>query len=161
MSDGIYSNRVSLSQEMKIKAEELTIECSDALCQTQRLLDYVSNIPYSTNRFQAHTPKKTMELRYGDCDDKSNLLISLLYAVNIKAYFVLVHKHIFVIVELDDKRLKDTKALWLDGKPYYILESTAEKSLVGYHLKYRLDQIEMILDPFINKEVDVAKLEWR
>lgn len=161
-SDGIYSNRVTLSDEMRTEAEQLTKGCSDQLCQTQKLLDYVTTIPYHSERFQAHTPKKTMQLRYGDCDDKSNLLISLLHALDIEAYFVLVPKHIFVIVALDDVRLRGMqKALWLDEKPYYILESTAPNSTVGFPLKFQLKDIEMILDPFVNREIKAKNMEWR
>lgn len=161
-SDGIYSNRVTLSDEIKAKAEQLTRGCNDELCQTQALLDYVTTIPYHSERFQAHNPKKTIELEYGDCDDKSNLLISLLHALGIKAYFVLVPKHIFVIVALDDLRLHAMrKALWLDEKPFYILESTATNSSVGFPLKYKLKDIEMILDPFENKALEMKSIEWR
>ena len=146
---------------MKEKAEQLTKGCSDKLCQIQALLDYVTTIPYHSERFQAHSPKKTMQLRYGDCDDKSNLLISLLNALEIKAYFVLVPKHIFVVVSLDDARLrKMRKALWINKAPYYILESTAPNSSVGFPLKYKLKDIEMILDPFENKEIEVKSISW-
>lgn len=161
-SDGIYSNRVTISEEMQTKAQELTKGCDDVLCQTQKLLDYVSNIPYYTNRFQAHKPTQTMQLRYGDCDDKSNLLISLLHALDIEAYFVLVPKHIFVIVALNDVRLRRLrKALWIDTTPYYILETTAPNSSIGFPLQYKLKDIEMILDPFENKELKMKSIEWR
>jgi len=158
-SDGIYSNRVTLSPDIKEKAQQLTKNCTNQLCQTQKLLDYVTSIPYYTEHFQAHSPKRTMELREGDCDDKSNLLISLLHALKIEAYFVLVPKHIFVIASLDDKRLANTKALWLNNKPYYILESTAKNSAVGFPLKYKIKDIEMILDPFKNREVDKRNIQ--
>jgi len=81
--------------------------------------------------------------------------------LDIEAYFVLVPKHIFVISSLDDKRLKSTKALWINNKPYYILESTAKDSPVGFPLKYKLKDIEMILDPFKNQKVTLSSLEWK
>ena len=103
-----------------------------------------------------------MEVQYGDCDDKSNLLISLLHALDIEAYFVLVPKHIFVIVALDDVRLRGLrKALWIDETPYYILETTAPNSPIGFPFHYKLKDIEMILDPFENRELEVKSIEWR
>ncbi len=44
--------------------------------------------------------KNVIDQNFGDCDDKSNLLISLLNAKGYEAYFVLVPKHIFVIVNI-------------------------------------------------------------
>ena len=97
---------------------------------------------------------------YGDCDDKSNLLISLLHGVGTEAYFVLVPEHIFVIVSIDDKQLSYKKGIWIDGKKYYILESTAKGSEVGYPLTYKLSDIEMIFDPYFNERLTYKKLAY-
>ena len=155
---GIYSNRVSQNQEIEQKAKKLIAECQTDLCKAQKILSYVTEIPYQINHFKAHSPQQTITFNKGDCDDKSNLLISLLHAVDIQSYFVLVPKHIFVIVALENKPL--SKALWVNKKPYYILESTAKNSQVGYPLRYKLNQINMILDPFENREIVVESLEY-
>ncbi len=160
-NDGIYTNRVTNSQEIKAKAFELTKECSSEFCEVQRLLDYVTHIPYKTNRFQAHTPQRTIQLNFGDCDDKSNLLISMLYALDKEAYFVLVPKHIFVMVPVKSKILEDTKGLWVNGKKYFILESTAKGSMIGFPLHYKLKQINVIVDPFTNKKVKIDTIEYK
>lgn len=159
--EGIYTNCVSSSPYIKQKAKALIAGCESELCEVQRLLDYVTVIPYQVNNFKAYKPKQTIENNYGDCDDKSNLLISLLYSIGEEAYFVLVPEHIFVIVSLEDKRLEDIKGIWIDGKKYYILESTAEKSKVGFPLRYKLNEIETVLDPFSNEKLRYQKLEYR
>ncbi len=160
--DGIYTNRVSLSDGIRTQAAELTVGCGgDRLCEVQHILDFVTAIPYHSEYFQANKPSKTIELNQGDCDDKSNLLISLLHSIGIDGYFVLVPEHIFVIVPLADERLSGTKALYLDGQPYYVLESTAKGSPVGFPLRYRISQIDMILDPFSNKKVQYTNIEYR
>ena len=160
-SDGIYTSYISTSEEIKQKAFNLTKNCVDKVCKVQSLLDFTSNIPYQTNTFQQNSPQKTIQKNYGDCDDKSNLLISMLHAIGIKAYFVLVPKHIFVIVPLDDNRVSHIKGLWVKGTKYYILESTAKGSVIGFPLKYRLDEIEAIIEPFSNKKLDITHLEYR
>ena len=101
-----------------------------------------------------------MTQNFGDCDDKSNLLISLLHALNIEAYFVLVPKHIFIIVPIVDDRLEQAKGLWIDGRKYYILESTAKNSQVGFPLKYKLDEIDAIIEPFSNEEMEWVDLKY-
>lgn len=159
--DGIYTSYVSTSKEIEERAYRLTQGCKSKLCKVQRLLDFTSNIPYKTYTFQQQSPQKTIQENYGDCDDKSNLLISMLYALDIEAYFVLVPKHIFVVVPLNDRRLKRLKGLWINDKKYYILETTAKDSPVGYPLKYKLNEIHTIIEPFSNEKVDIKSLKYK
>ncbi len=142
-------------------AHRLTSNCNSYICRVQNILDYVTTIPYKINHINANSPQETIQKNFGDCDDKSNLLISLLHELNIESYFVLVPKHIFVIVALDDSSFGDIKGLYLDGKKFYILESTAKGSLIGFPLRYKISDIEMIIEPFENREVEVNRVEWR
>jgi len=158
---GIYTNQVSSSEEIANQAFELTQNCKNELCTVQNILDYVTHIPYLLNHFRAHSPQRTIQNNFGDCDDKSNLLISMLHTLGHEAYFVLVPKHIFVITPINDARLGSEKGLWLDGKKYYILESTAKGSKVGYPLRYGLDEIEAIIEPFSNEKVSFTTLEYK
>lgn len=160
-SNGIYTSYITTSKEIQDKAFDLTHDCSDALCEVQKLLDFATNIPYSTNIFQQYSPQKTIQQNFGDCDDKSNLLISMLHALGKEAYFVLVPKHIFIITPIEDKRLDKKKGLWIKGKKYYILESTAKDSKVGFPLQYKLNELDVIVEPFSNEKLTFKKLEWK
>ncbi len=160
-SDGVYTSYVTSSEEIKNKAYTLTKNCQNKLCKIQRVLDFATNIPYQTNVFQQKSPQKTIQENFGDCDDKSNLLISMLHALDIEAYFVLVPKHIFVIVPLDDSHLTERKGLWVNGTKHYILESTAKDSGVGYALQYDLDEIDVIIEPFSNEKVEIETLQYK
>ncbi len=159
--DGIYTNRVKTSEDISNKAFELTKDCKSEACQVQRLLDYVTDIPYQINHFKAHSPQKTIQNNFGDCDDKSNLLISMLHALGKEAYFVLVPKHIFIIVSLEDARLSGRKGLWLDDKKYYILESTSKGSSIGYPLHYKCSEIEAVFEPFSNQKVKFESVSYK
>ena len=160
-SNGTYRSYVTTSKEIHDKAFALTQHCTDALCQVQTLLDFATNIPYQTKIFQQYSAQETIQQNFGDCDDKSNLLISMLHALGKEAYFVLVPKHIFIIIAIDDKHLSTKKGLWINGKKYYILESTAKNSKVGFSLKYKLDDIDVIVEPFSNEKLSIDKLEWK
>jgi len=159
--EGIYTNCVSTSPSIRLKAEALVEGCQSELCEVQRLLDYVTAIPYQINHFTAHKPTQTIANGFGDCDDKSNLLISLLHALGKEAYFVLVPKHIFVITPLEELRITDKKGIWIDGKKFYILESTAKGSAVGYPFRYREDQIRKIFNPFINEALEYQSIAYK
>lgn len=159
-SDGIYTSYVTSSEEIQNKAQLLTRDCHNELCGVQVLLDFSSNIPYHTKTFQQYSPQETLQQNFGDCDDKSNLLISMLHALGKEAYFVLVPQHIFVITSIDDASLAQTKGLWINEKKYYILESTAKNSRVGFPLQYRLDEIDVIVEPFSNEKVNIQSLKY-
>ena len=77
----------------------------------------------------------------------------MLHALGLEAYFVLVPKHIFIITAIEDKRLDKTKGLWVNGKKYFILESTARNSKIGFPLHYNLDDIDVIVEPFSNEKL--------
>jgi len=160
-SNGIYRSYVTTSQEIQDKAFSLTKHCSDEFCKVQSLLDFATNIPYQTTTFQQYSAQKTIQQNFGDCDDKSNLLVSMLYALGQEAYFALVPKHIFIIVPINDKRLDKKKGLWVNGKKYYILESTAKDSKVGFPLHYELEKIDVIVEPFSNEKISIKNLEWK
>ena len=138
----------------------MTKNCNkNKICEVQAMLDFTTAIPYKINESIARSAKQVVEQNFGDCDDKSNLLISMLKVRGYEAYFVLVPEHIFVIVDLE--KLPNKKALYVNDKRFYILESTATNSKIGFPLKYKLDEINAIIDPFVNKKLVVNKLEYR
>lgn len=160
IGDATYVNQVR-SDDYTIKlADFLTKNCKgDKTCEVQSMLDFVTAIPYKINESIARNSKQVVEQNFGDCDDKSNLLISMLKVRGYEAYFVLVPKHIFVIVNLENQVNK--KALYVNDKKFYILESTAIGSKIGFPLKYSFEEINAIIDPFVNKKLVVKKLEYR
>jgi len=160
--DGVYINSTTSSPYIQKLSTDLTKHCNNNLCRVQTVLDYITNIPYKINDFQAHSPQDTIQKNFGDCDDKSNLLISLLHELKIKSYFVLVPKHIFVVVALDEVHLNHfRKGLYINGKKFYILESTSKNSPIGFPLQYKLDEIKTIIEPFENRKIDISQLEWK
>ncbi len=157
--EGTYINNARSTPQLKKLAHQLTADCSNNICRVQKILDYVTNIPYVINNYTAHLPKETIEKNFGDCDDKSNLLISLLHELKIESYFVLVPQHIFVMVSLPP--LTNKKALYLKNKPYYILESTAKNSKIGFPLNYTLNEISAIIEPFENRKLNIDTLSYQ
>ncbi|MDX4061023.1 transglutaminase family protein [Aliarcobacter skirrowii] len=159
IGNSTYVNQVRVDNFTNELAQFLTKDCKSSICEVQSMLDFVTNIPYKINENVAKSPKKVVEQNFGDCDDKSNLLISLLKAKAYEAYFVLVPKHIFVVVNLE--ALNNKKALYLNDRKFYILETTATNSKIGFPLKYNLNEIEAIVDPFINKKLLINSIEYK
>lgn len=160
IGDATYVNQVRTDEYTIKLADFLTKDCNkNKICEVQSMLDFVTKIPYKINESIARSSKQVVEQNFGDCDDKSNLLISMLKVRGYEAYFVLVPKHIFVIVNLENQMNK--KALYVNDKRFYVLESTATNSKVGFPLKYKLEQIEAIVDPFANKKLVIEELEYK
>lgn len=154
-----YVNQIRVDEYTKDLANRLTNGCESEVCEVQRLLDFTTNIPYKINEGIAKSAKRVVEQNYGDCDDKSNLLISMLKTKGYEAYFVLIPRHIFVIVNLDSKIEK--RALYIDKKRFYALESTAKNSKIGFNIENRVDKISAIIDPFENEKLKYSSLEFR
>ena len=160
IGDSTYVNQVRQDEYTIKLANFLTKNCnSDKTCEVQSMLDFVTAIPYKINESIARNSKQVVEQNFGDCDDKSNLLISMLKVQGYEAYFVLVPKHIFVIVNLENQINK--KALYINDKRFYILESTASGSKIGFPLKYSFEEINVIVDPFKNKKLLISSLEYK
>lgn len=162
IDDKTYVNQVKIDEFTHSLAKKLTLHCkNDKICEVQSMLDFTTNIPYKVNESIARSARKVVSQNFGDCDDKSNLLISLLHVKGYEAYFVLVPKHIFVIVHLDVNQSLNKKALYINGKAFYKLETTATNSKIGFPLKYSFEQIEAIIDPFENKKLVVDSLTYK
>ncbi len=160
IGDLTYVNQVRTDDYTLKLANHLTKDCqNNEVCEVQSMLDFVTKIPYKINESIARSSKQVVTQNFGDCDDKSNLLISMLKMKGYEAYFVLVPKHIFVIVKLKEK-LKSKKALYVNTKPFYILESTATLSPIGFPLKYGINEIEAIIDPFKNKQLFINTITY-
>jgi hypothetical protein len=165
----MYINIVMATKQISIKKDvashhfyftsvEITPEITalaNKLGNVQSILNYVTNIPYKVHTFNARKPLDTIKRNYGDCDDKSNLLSSLLSSLGFENYIVLVPSHAFVIVNLN-QTLSDKKALHLNAKKYYILESTAKNSDIGYEFKYKINEIEAIINPLKKEIIDTS-----
>jgi hypothetical protein len=161
IGDSTYVNQVRTDDYTIKLAAYLTKDCNgEKTCEVQSMLDFVTAIPYKINESVARSSKQVVTQNFGDCDDKSNLLISLLKVRGYEAYFVLVPKHIFVIVNME-KELVNKRALYVNDKAFYILESTAAGSKIGFNLKYKFDEISAIVDPFVNKKLIVKNLEYK
>jgi len=160
IGDATYVNQVRSDDYTIQLAQNLIKSCNgDKTCEVQSLLDFVTAIPYKINDGIARSSKQVVSQNFGDCDDKSNLLISMLKVRGFEAYFVLVPKHIFVIVNLENQINK--KAFYINDKRFYILESTATGSKIGFSLKYSFEEIKAIVDPFVNKKLVIKSLEYK
>ncbi|MGO8934992.1 MAG: DUF3857 domain-containing protein [Terracidiphilus sp.] len=151
----LESHRSDPTPEITAEAQELVAGAPDFFSKITDITEYIQkNIRYfvverGIGGFQSHYAADIFRNRYGDCKDKTTLLISMLQAVGIQADYVLVDDRrgvvdpeapslfgdhmitaIEVPAEVKDPRLQAV-VTGKDGKRYLIFDPTNERTPVG------------------------------
>ena len=151
----LEAHRPDPSPEITAQTQSLIAGAPDFYTKLSRITEYIQkNIRYfivmrGIGGLQAHPAADIFRNRYGDCKDKTTLLISMLQVAGIHAFYVpvddrrdvvdpdapsLVGNHMITAIEIpadvQDPRLKAiVKAK--DGKRYLIFDPTNERTPVG------------------------------
>jgi hypothetical protein len=151
----LEANRPDPSPEITAEAQELVAGAPDFYTKIRNITEYIQkNIRYfivvrGIGGWQAHYAADIFRNRYGDCKDKTTLLISMLQAVGIQAYYVPVDdrrgvvdpdapsfygNHMITAIAIpadvqDPRLLAIAKAK--DGKRYLIFDPTNERTAAG------------------------------
>ncbi len=90
----LEEHRADPTPEIAAKAKELTAGVPDFYAKLERITDYIQkNVRYfvietGVGGWQAHWAADIYRNGYGDCKDKTTLLIAMLDAVGIRAYYL-------------------------------------------------------------------------
>lgn len=151
----LEANRPDPSPEITAETQQLLAGAPDFYTKLDRITEYIQkNIRYfivirGIGGMQANHAADIFRNHYGDCKDKTTLLISMLQVAGIRAFYVpvddrrgvvdpqspsLAGDHMITAIEVpagvDDKRLQAVvKAK--DGKRYLIFDPTDERTPVG------------------------------
>jgi hypothetical protein len=151
----LESHRSDPTPEITAEAQELVAAAPDFFSKVTNITEYIQkNVRYfvverGIGGFQSHYATDIFRNRYGDCKDKTTLLISMLQAVGIQADYVLVDDrrgvvdpnapslygdHMITAIEVPadakDPRLQAV-VTGKDGKRYLIFDPTNERTPVG------------------------------
>ncbi len=151
----LEEHRPDPTPEITAKAQELIAGAPDFYSKLSRITDYIQkNIRYfiverGIGGWQAHYAADIYRNRYGDCKDKTTLLISMLQAVGIRAHYLhvdtrrgiidpadasLAGNHMITGIEVPDG-ISDPRLLALvkavNGKTLLIFDPTDEETPVG------------------------------
>ncbi len=151
----LEAHRPDPSPEITAKAQELVAGAPDYFAKLTNITEYIQkNVRYfiverGIGGFQAHPAADIYRNGYGDCKDKTTLLISMLQAVGIKAFYVPVDdrrgvvdpdapssygNHMITAIEVPEN-VKDARLAAIvkakDGKRYLIFDPTNERTPVG------------------------------
>lgn len=153
--DQLEAHRPDPTPEITSQAQQLTAGAPDLYTKLDRITSYIQkNIRYfivtrGIGGFQAHYANDIYRNRYGDCKDKTTLLISMLQAIGVRAYYLhvdsergvidpnepsLLGNHMITAIELpegeNDPRLM-ARVKTAAGKTLLIFDPTDETTPVG------------------------------
>lgn len=153
--DQLEEHRPDPDADITAKALELTAGAPDLYTKLSRITEYIQkNIRYfivlrGIGGWQAHPASDIYRDGYGDCKDKTTLLISMLQAIGIRAHYLMVDSergvinpaapsvaadHMITAIELPDGE-NDPRLLarvkTASGKSLLIFDPTDEETPVG------------------------------
>ncbi len=151
----LEAHRPDPTPEITAEAQKLVAGAPDFYAKLVAITEYIQNniryfvIERGIGGFQAHPAGEIYRNRYGDCKDKTTLLISMLQAVGIEAFYMpvddrrgvvdanapsLAGNHMITAIRLPaderDPRLMAVVAA-KDGTRYLIFDPTDERTPVG------------------------------
>ncbi len=111
--DELETHRPDPTPEITAKAQELVAGAPDFYTKLSRITTFIqNNIRYfivmkGIGGWQAHYAERHLPNRYGDCKDKTTLLISMLQAIGVRAYYLHVDSERGVIDPLAPSLIGD------------------------------------------------------
>ncbi len=135
----LYKSRLIITEDVSNKAKELTKGCTNEIDKIRCIYKFVQKMRYvaielgKSGRIPA-TPQEVLIHNYGDCKDKSTLLVALLKSIGIMAKPVLVltsnEGHIDREFPTGKFNHMIVKALTMGGKDFW-LDATIEHCGLG------------------------------
>jgi hypothetical protein len=157
-----YKSKLIITDEITNKAIELTKTCTNEIDKIKSIYKFIQNMRYieialgKSGRIPA-TPMEVLNHNYGDCKDKSTLLVALLRSIGITSKPVLV-------LTSDKGRIDKkfptgkfnhmiTKVLTKDGKVFWI-DATIEHCRLG-----ELPSMDKDIDVLVLNEDGTSQVE--
>lgn len=151
----LEANRPDPSPEITARVNELVAGAPDFYTKLQRITESIQKeiryfvVMRGIGGWQANRAADIYRNRYGDCKDKTTILISMLQVAGIKAYYMpvddrrgvvdpespsMMGNHMITAIEIPED-VKDVRlhaiVLAKDGKRYLIFDPTNERTPVG------------------------------
>ncbi len=96
-STDIYTQNEPLNSVVKKKVSEINTAYNTQGEKIKAILDFVQDdirylgLEYGIGSYKPNSPNKVFEQRYGDCKDKSLLMVQMLKEINVEAYPMLLN----------------------------------------------------------------------
>jgi len=150
----LEKDRVEPSPAVRAKAAELTKGMTDDSAKLHAIYDFVSTryryigIDFGIGRYQPHAADDVLSNNFGDCKDKYTLLASLLQAVGIPAYPVLISTAQRLDPDIPSPAQFNHLIAYVPrGKSAVWLDTTPEITSFGFLLQPLRDKPALVIFP--------------
>jgi len=150
--NSLQEDRVKPTPEIRAKATEITKGITDDVARVHAIYSYVSTqfhyigVAFGIGRIQPHAAAEVLANQYGDCKDKHTLLASLLSALGIKAYPVLIASIRDVDPDVPSPVQFDHMITVVpQGKDLFWLDTTPEVAPFRYLLSTLRDKLALVI----------------
>jgi heme/copper-type cytochrome/quinol oxidase subunit 2 len=146
LGDGYHWCGIKESKEILPVTKALDIGCQNDFCRIQKYYDYVKQIPYQVG---THGKDKNavdvMQEWKGDCDERSDLLASMMIANGYKVILLYTNSHTLTALNIPNYESYDNRSyVQYQGRKYYIAETTDPNGQVGAYNKDVMHNIKYV-----------------
>lgn len=148
------------SDEIKPITKALDMGCQNDFCKIEKYFDYVKNIPYEKG-----TPNKdknaveVMKQWKGDCDERSDLLASMMIANNYQIILIYTKDHTFAAVNIPNYQTEEKKSYFeYRGQKYYWAETTDPNAVIGSYNRIEAKEIRFAYNANEKKEIPINEI---
>jgi len=95
--DGLTGERIASTAPIKQETSSVTGTQANTLAKMQAIAEYIQNqiryiaIELGIGGWQPHSAAEVFAHQYGDCKDKATLTISMLHAIGVDGYYVIIN----------------------------------------------------------------------
>lgn len=126
----------------------LDMNCQNDLCRITKYYDYVKQIPYEKGtEGKDKNAIDVMQEWKGDCDERSDLLASMMLANGYKVILLYTKDHTLTALNIPNYESTNFKSyVQYKGRYYYIAETTDPNGQIGAYNKEVMHNIKFIYD---------------
>lgn len=126
----------------------LDMNCQNDFCKIQKYYDYVKQIPYEKGtQGKDKNAIEVMEEWKGDCDERSDLLASMMLANGYKTLLLYTKNHTFTALNIPNYESNENRSyVQYEGRKYYIAETTDPNGQIGGYNSEVMHSLKFIYD---------------
>ncbi|MDD3596742.1 transglutaminase domain-containing protein [Sulfuricurvum sp.] len=136
------------SKEILPITKALDMDCQNDFCKIQKYYDYVKRIPYEKGTIgQDKNAIEVVQEWKGDCDERSDLLASMMLANGYKIILLYTKDHTLTALNIPNYDSNENRAyIQYQGKKYYVAETTNPNGQIGAYNNEVMKNLKFIYD---------------
>jgi len=150
------------NEEIKMIRTALEENCRDDQCRIESYFNYIKKMPYEKG--EHNKDKNSIDVLIagkGDCDERSDLLASMMLQRNYKCILIYTNDHTFAGVNIPNYKSDKRKThIEYNHKKYYYAETTDENATIGGFNRIGKKEIRYAYNTNEKKEIPLNQITF-